>query len=766
MMKATPKQHRRGGSPPRHIQTLISALASLFLRALTAPSLISALAASRRQPTETPKVLLPKPPAHTTAAARAALQHLPALGATAVLLALNGLQVFWDTQGLSTSDVNLRLNALQFAAKGHEIAAVASAGAVVLDLVRWLLLRKSGLPLGGVLMGFQVADLTVLWKPPFWSLVAPWRGGAWGRGLFVPVLVAAMAISLAAGPSSAILVIPSLDWWDWPVPADAYLYDNVNSAETNFYINATEDRIWPAHITKTDFFPPACPTNATILREEEASAVCPSAGMARVVDWLRAPKNRMARGYKISVPMPANVGIDVFHRDIQLTKTHVELTAGAQEWALAETSREDLGYYLIAARSLLALKLGWNDVPGTKLSLDLADEKVPLVPQTFVACYADPVVLPDAAPTNKTLGNLIGDRNFEFPIRNSSRFASKWPAPEQLGSEPQGIVAAWLESPSWLDAASRPSIALAVVDARLVTDPGPGDSGTTIWTHACSVFAGWRDVSEPSHIVPGTDANLHAPDLDSTQGATLQQWAGPYQPQFDAEWNIVPANTNASINNNVSSLATHPIVIDPSYADAVFPGKTIFNTLWNTSETHITSPLSQYLDLTLASLMTDALARLGMQNSLLVTFREAATGVLSAMELVRITDVTVSVPLDPAQQLPLSPGSGSGAVLTQVFPHRARWGYSYSLFNGNVSRALAAAFLLAHAALALAHVLAVAVTGWLCEAYGEPLEMLAVAVGSRPNVEWSLNKNLFWALRRLRLADRRRTMWIDLLSIN
>ena len=43
----------------------------------------------------------------------------------------------------------------------------------MLDLVRWLLLRKGGLPLGGVLMGFQVADLTVLWKPPFWSLVAP-----------------------------------------------------------------------------------------------------------------------------------------------------------------------------------------------------------------------------------------------------------------------------------------------------------------------------------------------------------------------------------------------------------------------------------------------------------------------------------------------------------------------------------------------------------------------------------------------------------------
>lgn len=221
--------------------------------------------------------------------------------------------------------------------------------------------------------------------------MAPWRGGgssggragdattgppdtvAWGRGLFVQVLVVAMAISLAAGPSSAILVIPSLGWWDWPAPADAYLYDNVNSTETNFYINATENRIWPARITKTDFFPSACPKNATILRE-------------------------------------------------------------------------DLGYYLIAARSLLALKLGWNDVPDTKHSLDLANEKAPRVPQTFVACYADLVVL-DAAPTNKTLGNLIGDRNFEFPIRNGSRFASKWPAPEQHGSEPEDIVTGWLESP-------------------------------------------------------------------------------------------------------------------------------------------------------------------------------------------------------------------------------------------------------------------------------------------------------------------------------
>jgi len=197
----------------------------------------------------------------------------------------------------------------------------------------------------------------------------------------------------------------------------------------------------------------------------------------------------------------------------------------------------------------------------------------------------------------------------------------------------------------------------------------------------------------------------------------------------------VPANTtsinNYIANNDISSLATHPIVIDPSYADAVLLGKTIFNTLWNVSETRITSPPNQYLDLTLAPLVTDALARLSMQNSLLVIFREAATGVLSAMELVQITDTTVSVPPDPAQLL--LPGSGSGAVLTQVFPHRARWGYSYSLFNGSVSRTLGTAFLLAHAALALAHVLAVAVTGWLCEAYGEPLEILAVAVGSWPS---------------------------------
>jgi len=49
-----------------------------------------------------------------------------------------------------------------------------------------------------------------------------------------------------------------------------------------------------------------------------------------------------------------------------------------------------------------------------------------------------------------------------------------------------------------------------------------------IWTHACSVFAGWCDVSESSHIVLGTDTNLHAPDLDSTRDATMQQWAGPY----------------------------------------------------------------------------------------------------------------------------------------------------------------------------------------------------------------------------------------------
>jgi hypothetical protein len=47
----------------------------------------------------------------------------------------------------------------------------------------------------------------------------------------------------------------------------------------------------------------------------------------------------------------------------------------------------------------------------------------------------------------------------------------------------------------------------------------------------------------------------------------------------------------------------------------------------------------------------------------------------------------------------------------------------------------------------------------------DPRPVYVTSPGSA-DVEWSVNKNLFWALRRLRLADRHRTMWIDLLSIN
>ncbi|KAE9363295.1 hypothetical protein N431DRAFT_524226, partial [Stipitochalara longipes BDJ] len=70
---------------------------------------------------------------------------------------------------LGTPNQNLKLNALQFAAKLHEVTIVASLSIVAIHCVQYELLRGKGLSLGGVLAGFQVTDLISLWSPGLWN---------------------------------------------------------------------------------------------------------------------------------------------------------------------------------------------------------------------------------------------------------------------------------------------------------------------------------------------------------------------------------------------------------------------------------------------------------------------------------------------------------------------------------------------------------------------------------------------------------------------
>ncbi|CZR60114.1 uncharacterized protein PAC_10009 [Phialocephala subalpina] len=114
--------------------------------------------------------------------------HLPPVAVTAALLGLNFSIIFYG--GAGGSSLDLRLNALQFAARFHEVLITVSLSIVALNYVQYELLHGEGLSLRGVLAGFQVTDLSSIWNPGLWkkSLTRGFRTRRFRFALLVLVL--------------------------------------------------------------------------------------------------------------------------------------------------------------------------------------------------------------------------------------------------------------------------------------------------------------------------------------------------------------------------------------------------------------------------------------------------------------------------------------------------------------------------------------------------------------------------------------------------
>ena len=87
--------------------------------------------------------------------------HLIPVGACIVLFTFSFMGLFIGSQisgPVSISD-DIKLDLLQFIAKGHEILIVSSLGIVVFDTIRHQLLFGGGIPLGLVGSGFSFSQL-------------------------------------------------------------------------------------------------------------------------------------------------------------------------------------------------------------------------------------------------------------------------------------------------------------------------------------------------------------------------------------------------------------------------------------------------------------------------------------------------------------------------------------------------------------------------------------------------------------------------------
>ncbi|KAF6808213.1 hypothetical protein CMUS01_13943 [Colletotrichum musicola] len=146
--------------------------------------------------------------------------HMPALVMTAGILVLGSLHFYWyPEQGpvIKHKDGDYRLdpdiisNVLQLVAKLHELFIVASLGSIALAMFRRSLVT-GGIHLGFLTGCYRVGDLAYLKTAAFWR-----QGFGWSNvwGVMLPgFLVFATLMSTAVGPASAILLVPSLGWYE------------------------------------------------------------------------------------------------------------------------------------------------------------------------------------------------------------------------------------------------------------------------------------------------------------------------------------------------------------------------------------------------------------------------------------------------------------------------------------------------------------------------------------------------------------------------
>lgn len=146
-----------------------------------------------------------------------------------VSIALFEIILNWNTYYVGVSIYNQAV--YQLVAKIHEVAIQASLATVVFSFIRHEMTIGNGIPFGTLFSGLHISQIAYLWSMEFWGSLRsphlpPHRKIALSLLVFVSIVLASLS-----GPSSAILLIPRLDFWP--------------GGNTDIWINATIDDLYP-----------------------------------------------------------------------------------------------------------------------------------------------------------------------------------------------------------------------------------------------------------------------------------------------------------------------------------------------------------------------------------------------------------------------------------------------------------------------------------------------------------------------------------------
>ena len=206
---------------------------------------------------------------------RELLVHFASLSIIGILFWINWNQEYWKDFELKKSSVrNTQLKAWQLAAKIHEILMLTSLSFVVFYNMRKILIGRNGIPFGLVSAPYMTGSPSMLIKGSFWAgSRRHWRFGA--------LLILVCVLSVVLGPSSAMLMIPSLAWYE--------VKNAFPDLSSKIFFTMSGEALWPIMFNASTRLGASeaaeCLSNPFDSYSNALS--CPTSGYMDILEWVR-----------------------------------------------------------------------------------------------------------------------------------------------------------------------------------------------------------------------------------------------------------------------------------------------------------------------------------------------------------------------------------------------------------------------------------------------------------------------------------------------
>ncbi|KAJ4249167.1 hypothetical protein NW762_012502 [Fusarium torreyae] len=201
--------------------------------------------------------------------------HVLAVAMTIVIVQLSLREIYWFDQTAKMEvfghEVKAESNkhALQFVAKIHEALIVASLTAITFHIMR-LMLRGQGISFGVLDGAYRFGSVPWLWSKGLWgALQKPSHNQNF---LFAIGLALAAIYANIVGPSSAILLLPRLDWWK--------VHDSFNGRNLTTFILGSRSEVFPTHLE----------LKGTRCKKKPTGEGCPGEGYSDILALLESYK--------------------------------------------------------------------------------------------------------------------------------------------------------------------------------------------------------------------------------------------------------------------------------------------------------------------------------------------------------------------------------------------------------------------------------------------------------------------------------------------